>query len=128
MRGDCSKNRVCEANNTFMLNLVFWDCVFLYTYYPPKILKNQNRGRDLFNNANKGLCKQQKMKLFSVKKAWSVRVGALELGGNFPGGAIETPALLISTRKGLPHFIPPDLLPSLPSPDSHLLQVSPLHL
>jgi queuine tRNA-ribosyltransferase subunit QTRTD1 len=68
------------------------------------------------------------MKLFSVKKAWSVRVGALELGGNFPGGVIETPALLISTRKGLPHFIPPDLLPSLPSPDSHLLQVSPLHL
>ncbi|KAK2433176.1 queuine tRNA-ribosyltransferase catalytic subunit [Trifolium repens] len=67
------------------------------------------------------------MKLFSVKKAWSVRVGALELGGNFPGGAIETPALLISTRKGLPHFIPPDLLPSLPSPDSHLLQLSPLH-
>lgn len=46
--------------------------------------------------------------------------------GNCPG-PIETPALLLSTRKGLPHFIPPDLLPSLPSPDSHLLQVSPLH-
>ncbi|XP_058201446.1 uncharacterized protein LOC131316181 [Rhododendron vialii] len=40
---------------------------------------------------------------------------------------IETPALLLSTRKGLPFFISPDLLPSLPSPDSHLLQFSPLH-
>ncbi|PNX93967.1 queuine tRNA-ribosyltransferase subunit qtrtd1-like protein, partial [Trifolium pratense] len=64
------------------------------------------------------------MKLFSVKKAWRVRVGALELGG---GLSIETPALLISTRKGLPHFIPPDLLPSLPSPDSHLLQLVTLY-
>ncbi|CAI8600570.1 unnamed protein product [Vicia faba] len=65
------------------------------------------------------------MKLFEVKKAWSnrVRIGALEFG-NF---STETPALLLSTRKGLPHFTPPDLLPSLPSPDSHLLQVSPLH-
>ncbi|KAJ1388020.1 tRNA-guanin [Sesbania bispinosa] len=64
---------------------------------------------------------------FVVKKAWSsgVRVGALEIG-NCPG-MIETPALLLSTRKGLPHFISPDLLTSLPSPDSHLLQVSPLH-
>ncbi|XVF30142.1 hypothetical protein REPUB_Repub16aG0031900 [Reevesia pubescens] len=40
---------------------------------------------------------------------------------------IETPSLLLSTRKGLPLFISPDLLPSLPSPDSYLLQVSPLH-
>ncbi|KAI5391296.1 hypothetical protein KIW84_076222, partial [Lathyrus oleraceus] len=67
----------------------------------------------------------EKMKLFEVKKAWSssVRIGALEFGNC----SIETPALLLSTRKGLPHFTPPDLLPSLPSPDSHLLQVSPLH-
>ncbi|XP_058729456.1 uncharacterized protein LOC131601608 [Vicia villosa] len=65
------------------------------------------------------------MKLFEVKQAWSnrVRIGALEFGNC----SIETPALLLSTRKGLPHFTPPDLLPSLPSPDSHLLQVSPLH-
>ena len=65
---------------------------------------------------------------FAVK-AWSsgkARTGILQLG-NCPG-PIETPALLLSTRKGLPHFISPDLLPSLPSPDSHLLQVSPLHL
>ncbi|XP_031262974.1 queuine tRNA-ribosyltransferase accessory subunit 2-like [Pistacia vera] len=41
--------------------------------------------------------------------------------------SIETPSLLLSTRKGLPLFISPDLLPSLPSPDSHLLQFSPLH-
>ncbi|XP_062077591.1 uncharacterized protein LOC133782340 [Humulus lupulus] len=64
---------------------------------------------------------------FAVK-AWSsgkARTGILQLG-NCPG-SIETPALLLSTRKGLPHFIPPDLLPSLPSPHSHLLQVSPLH-
>ncbi|PON59750.1 tRNA-guanine(15) transglycosylase-like [Trema orientale] len=65
---------------------------------------------------------------FAVK-AWNssgkARSGILQLG-NCPG-PIETPALLLSTRKGLPHFISPDLLPSLPSPDSHLLQVSPLH-
>lgn len=72
------------------------------------------------------------MKHFVVKKTWSngVRVGALEVGNiTATGGVvIETPALLISTRKGLPHFTPPDLLPSLPSPDSHFLQLSPLHL
>ncbi|CAK9139204.1 unnamed protein product [Ilex paraguariensis] len=64
---------------------------------------------------------------FSVK-AWSngrARAGVLLLGGcPYP---IETPALLLTTRKGLPIFISPDLLPSLPSPDSHLLQFSPLH-
>ncbi|CAK7327838.1 unnamed protein product [Dovyalis caffra] len=52
------------------------------------------------------------------------RAGVFQLG-NCP--SIETPALLLSTRKGLPHFISPDLLPSLPLPDSSLLQVSPLH-
>nr|KYP67898.1 Queuine tRNA-ribosyltransferase subunit QTRTD1 isogeny [Cajanus cajan] len=64
---------------------------------------------------------------FVVKTAWNCggRVGALEMG-SCPG-PIETPALLLSTRKGLPHFISPDLLTSLPSPDSHLLQISPLH-
>ncbi|GMN45391.1 hypothetical protein TIFTF001_014578 [Ficus carica] len=64
---------------------------------------------------------------FAVK-AWSngkARAGILQLG-NCPS-PMETPALLLSTRKGLPHFISPDLLPSLPSPDSHLFQVSPLH-
>ncbi|WVZ04331.1 hypothetical protein V8G54_025137 [Vigna mungo] len=64
---------------------------------------------------------------FVVKKACCSggRVGALELG-SCPK-PIETPALLLSTRKGLPHFIAPDLLTSLPFPDSHLLQISPLH-
>ncbi|GAV64514.1 TGT domain-containing protein [Cephalotus follicularis] len=65
---------------------------------------------------------------FSVK-AWSnggrARAGVLQVG-SCPS-PIETPCLLLSTRKGLPHFISPDLLPSLPSPHSHLLQVSPLH-
>ncbi|XP_021846461.2 uncharacterized protein [Spinacia oleracea] len=41
---------------------------------------------------------------------------------------IETPSLLLATRKGLPHFLSPDLLSALPSPDSHLLQFSPLYL
>ncbi|XP_073115967.1 uncharacterized protein [Elaeis guineensis] len=40
---------------------------------------------------------------------------------------IETPCLLLSTRKGLPTFVSPDLLASLPSPESRLLHVSPLH-
>lgn len=65
---------------------------------------------------------------FTVK-AWSngrARAGLLHL--DCCPAPIETPALLLSTRKGLPLFISPDLLPSLPSPDSSLLQVSPLHL
>lgn len=41
---------------------------------------------------------------------------------------LETPALVLPTRKGLPVFITRDLLQSLPSPDSHIFQVSPLHL
>ncbi|KAK4859289.1 hypothetical protein QYF36_002822 [Acer negundo] len=49
--------------------------------------------------------------------------GMLHLGPN----PIETPALLLSTRKGLLLFISPDLLPCLPRPDSHLLQFSPPH-
>ncbi|XP_021903623.1 queuine tRNA-ribosyltransferase accessory subunit 2-like [Carica papaya] len=64
---------------------------------------------------------------FAVK-AWSnggARVGVLQLGSC--SNQIETPSLLLSTRKGLPIFIPPDLLSSLPSPDSSLFQVSPLH-
>ncbi|XP_057984260.1 uncharacterized protein LOC131168665 [Malania oleifera] len=64
---------------------------------------------------------------FAVK-AWSegrARAGVLQLG-SCPF-AVETPALLLSTRKGLPVFLSPDLLPSLPSPDSQLLQLSPLH-
>ncbi|KAL6578208.1 hypothetical protein OROMI_010536 [Orobanche minor] len=61
---------------------------------------------------------------FSVK-AWSKggRAGVLQVGTC----SIETPALLINTRKGLPTFISPDLLSSLPTPDSRLLQFSPLH-
>ncbi|XP_057776739.1 uncharacterized protein LOC130995466 isoform X1 [Salvia miltiorrhiza] len=62
---------------------------------------------------------------FSVK-GWSkggARAGVLQVGGC----SLETPALLLTTRKGLPAFISPDLLPSLPTPDSRLLQFSPLH-
>ncbi|KVH98253.1 Queuine/other tRNA-ribosyltransferase [Cynara cardunculus var. scolymus] len=77
---------------------------------------------------------------FSVK-AWSkngrARVGLLQLNSSSSscrqGGPpakeieIETPALLLTTRKGLPAFISPDHLASLPSPDSRLLQFSPMH-
>ncbi|KAL8144361.1 hypothetical protein V2J09_017393 [Rumex salicifolius] len=65
---------------------------------------------------------------FTVK-SWSrngrSRAGILHL----PSSPMDfhTPCLLLSTRKALPHFLSPDLLASLPSPDSHLLQFSPLH-
>ncbi|CAA0838739.1 Unknown protein [Striga hermonthica] len=63
---------------------------------------------------------------FSVK-VWSqggaARAGVLQVGGF----STETPALLLHTRKGLPAFISPDLLSALPTPDSRLLQFSPLH-
>lgn len=52
------------------------------------------------------------------------RAGILFLGSRCP--PLETPCLLLSTRKGLPDFIPPDLLPSL-HPDAHALHASPLH-
>ncbi|TVU31897.1 hypothetical protein EJB05_23602 [Eragrostis curvula] len=51
------------------------------------------------------------------------RAGALHVGGT----CIETPALLLSTRKGLPAFVSCDLLASLPIPDSLLLHVCPTH-
>ncbi|XP_062205805.1 uncharacterized protein LOC133907738 isoform X2 [Phragmites australis] len=51
------------------------------------------------------------------------RAGALHIGGS----GIETPALLLSTRKGLPAFVSCDLLASLPLPDSLLLHVCPTH-
>ncbi|XP_073046548.1 uncharacterized protein [Primulina eburnea] len=63
---------------------------------------------------------------FTVKAAWGRgggRAGVLQLGSC----SVETPALLLTTRKGLPVFISPDLLSSLPTPDSYLLQCSPLH-
>lgn len=53
------------------------------------------------------------------------RAGALHIGGG--GTGIETPALLLSTRKGLPAFLSCDLLASLPLPDSLLLHVCPTH-
>ncbi|OQU91973.1 hypothetical protein SORBI_3001G268300 [Sorghum bicolor] len=56
------------------------------------------------------------------------RAGALHIGGGGGGGiGIETPALLLSTRKGLPAFLSCDLLASLPLPDSLLLHVCPTH-
>ncbi|KAG6422912.1 hypothetical protein SASPL_113294 [Salvia splendens] len=62
---------------------------------------------------------------FSVKalSKGGARAGVLQVGGC----SMETPALLLSTRKGLPAFISPDLLSTLPTPDSRLLQFSPLH-
>ncbi|KAK9756292.1 hypothetical protein RND81_01G087400 [Saponaria officinalis] len=64
---------------------------------------------------------------FRVKglSSGGARAGVIQLP-NCPV-SIETPSLLLSTRKGLPHFLSPDLLSSLSSPDSHLLQFSPLH-
>ncbi|KAL8487179.1 hypothetical protein ACS0TY_023734 [Phlomoides rotata] len=62
---------------------------------------------------------------FSVK-SWSKggsRAGVVHVGSC----SLETPALLLTTRKGLPAFIPPDHLSSLPTPDSRLFQISPLH-
>ncbi|CAN6311558.1 unnamed protein product [Urochloa humidicola] len=53
------------------------------------------------------------------------RAGVLHIGGG--GIGIETPALLLSTRKGLPSFVSCDLLASLPLPDSLLLHVCPTH-
>ncbi|MBA0624042.1 hypothetical protein Godav_009452, partial [Gossypium davidsonii] len=55
---------------------------------------------------------------FAVK-AWSnggARAGILHLGTS----TIDTPSLLLSTRKGLPHFISPDLLSCLPSPEDSI--------
>ncbi|KAG0493221.1 hypothetical protein HPP92_004215 [Vanilla planifolia] len=53
------------------------------------------------------------------------RVGALFVGDSpIP---IETPALLLSTKKGLPVFLSRDLLSSLSSPNPSLLHVSPVH-
>ncbi|WVZ58049.1 hypothetical protein U9M48_008361 [Paspalum notatum var. saurae] len=54
------------------------------------------------------------------------RAGALHIGGG-GGIGIETPALLLSTRKGLPAFVSCDLLASLPLLDSLLLHVCPTH-
>ncbi|GJM91669.1 hypothetical protein PR202_ga08068 [Eleusine coracana subsp. coracana] len=51
------------------------------------------------------------------------RAGALHVGGI----GVETPALLLSTRKGLPAFVSCDILASLPLPDSLLLHVCPTH-
>ncbi|CAN6299822.1 unnamed protein product [Urochloa humidicola] len=53
------------------------------------------------------------------------RAGVLHIGGG--GIGMETPALLLSTRKGLPSFVSCDLLASLPLPDSLLLHVCPTH-
>ncbi|KMZ64795.1 putative Queuine tRNA-ribosyltransferase [Zostera marina] len=56
--------------------------------------------------------------------------GRARIGHIYPvigGVPTETPALILTTRKGLPTFISPDLLSTLPSPDSCLLHVSPMH-
>lgn len=62
---------------------------------------------------------------FAVR-TWSAgaRLGTLQLATGLP---LETPGLLMLTRKGLPTFIPPDLLQEL-HPDARACQVTPLHL
>ncbi|KAJ8436440.1 hypothetical protein Cgig2_013481 [Carnegiea gigantea] len=65
---------------------------------------------------------------FTVKTlSGGARTGVLQLQNPGCCVSIETPCLMLSTRKALPHFLSPDLLSSLPSPDSRLLQFSPLH-
>lgn len=68
-----------------------------------------------------------KAKMKFVVKAWSnngsrARRGTLNIGGV----EVDTPCLLLATRKGLPHFITPDLLHSL-HPTARAMQISPLH-
>ncbi|GLJ17165.1 hypothetical protein SUGI_0297210 [Cryptomeria japonica] len=53
------------------------------------------------------------------------RTGTLYLGRQ--ATSLDTPCLLLATRKGLPHFITPDLLCSL-HPQARILQFSPLHI
>ncbi|XP_020246567.1 queuine tRNA-ribosyltransferase accessory subunit 2-like isoform X2 [Asparagus officinalis] len=55
------------------------------------------------------------------------RAGVLYPGSGGASASIETPSLLISTRKGLPTFMSRDLMASLPLPHSRLLHVSPLN-
>ncbi|KAJ0977215.1 hypothetical protein J5N97_012689 [Dioscorea zingiberensis] len=65
------------------------------------------------------------MRFTVTRSCGGARAGAL-YAGNWTS-PLETPALLLSTRKGLPAFISRDLLASLPLPDSLLLHSSPLH-
>ncbi|XP_078170282.1 uncharacterized protein LOC144564557 isoform X1 [Carex rostrata] len=62
----------------------------------------------------------------SKPSAGKARLGALYLGGSV-APPVETPALVVPTRRGLPSFIPKDLLEHLPYPDSLLLHLSPIH-
>ncbi|XAR57530.1 tRNA-guanine(34) transglycosylase, partial [Bertholletia excelsa] len=78
----------------------------------------------------RGSGREMKFAVKALSGNGRARAGVLRLGFSFPSQAeleIDTPALLLSTRKGLPLFISQDLLSSLPSPESHLLQFSPLH-
>lgn len=117
------------------------DVIWVFRYFGKKKLQywfafflglnSQGREANLSKQParKKGREQTEKRMKFAVK-AWSnggkARSGVLQLG-SCPHN-IETPALLLTTRKGLPVYIPPDHLPSLPSPDSNLLHFSPLHL
>ncbi|KAJ1704217.1 hypothetical protein LUZ63_003996 [Rhynchospora breviuscula] len=59
--------------------------------------------------------------------AGKARLGALYLGGGGAAPPIDTPALVVPTRRGLPSFISRDLIDRLPYPDSLLLHLSPIH-
>ncbi|XP_039125209.1 queuine tRNA-ribosyltransferase accessory subunit 2-like [Dioscorea cayenensis subsp. rotundata] len=63
---------------------------------------------------------------FTVTRSCGGARASVLYAGNWPS-PLETPALLLLTRKGLPTFISRDLLASLPLPDSLLLHSSPLH-
>jgi len=62
-----------------------------------------------------------------VVKACSNNGSRARRGTLYMGGVeVDTPCLLLATRKGLPHFITPDLLHSL-HPTARAMEISPLH-
>ena len=98
--------------------------------YPPSGVARTLGVRPIVGTSSAAFCAIERAMRFVVTKVCSgggkARAGALHIGGGVTG--IETPALLLSTRKGLPSFLSCDLLASLPLPDSLLLHVCPTHL
>jgi hypothetical protein len=97
---------------------------------PPSGVARTLGVRPIAGTSSAAFCAIERAMRFVVTKVCSgggkARAGALHIGGG--GTGIETPALLLSTRKGLPAFLSCDLLASLPLPDSLLLHVCPTHL
>ena len=98
--------------------------------YPPSGVARTLGVRPIAGTSSAAFCAIERAMRFVVTKVCSgggkARAGALHIGGG--GIGIETPALLLSTRKGLLAFLSCDLLASLPLPDSLLLHVCPTHL